>query len=532
MKIYNSGIKLIAVFATLLALFASGCTTVADYSLGEELAPSHQQMVMRHRSYKGGMLKETDVADTPCKVFESRLFQTDSVLSSSLDKFYLGLQKDERFGTRKLAFVSQYLFDTPVHDSVGFGYRPVYDSAVFLLSVDTFVGDTLKPTKYNVYALEQDIFHGYEDSIYYVNYDPWECGQLSKSAKPIFTFMFPDHTKGVYTTSSHVRMQETEATKDFLDLIFCRKKLDSNGLANYQVENYQSDSAFVSNFKGIYVEPAYDTPEDGKGAAFVLQPAETGFQLFGRTRNAGHDVDLLTDTISIGYVCYDAQAIDNYGNNRVQSAKFDFAGSELGAFSISENENNRPEVELGYVAGCGSVMTELNFTDEFLYSLATVCDEGEYRSVAVNQASLKFYIEDADYDYNKLDPIAMADKMDTSISKLGLYYNYKTLNPVLDYVYSQEESGSLPYNGYMNRSLACYEMNISSYIQELMNAVLKLEKDADGKPDLSKLKVPRMIYLAPGAYDRFTLNQSVIQGGDAEQNKASISIDITYTLVK
>ena len=532
MKIYNSGIKLIAIFATLLAIFASGCTTVADYSLGEELAPGHQQMVMRHRSYKGGMLKESNVADTPCKVFETRLFKTDSIVSENLERFYLGLQSDERFGTRKLAFVSQYLFDTAVHDSVGFGYRPVFDSAVFLFAVDTFVGDTLKPTKYNVYALEQNIFHNHEDSVFYITYDPWKSGHLSKNAEPIFTFMFPDHTKGVYTTSSYVRMQETAATKAFIDKAFCREKLDANGLANHNVVNYQSDSAFVTNFKGIYVEPAYDAPQDGKGAAFKLQPSKTGFQLFGRTRNAGHDVDLLTDTISIGYYCYDAQAVDNYGNNSAQAAKFNFEGSELATLSIDEKEQNRSEVKLGYVAGCGNVFTELTFTDEFLYSLESVCDEGDYRSVAVNQAALKFYIEDADYDYNKLDLIAMADKMDASISRLGLYYDYKTLNPVIDYVYTQESSGSLYYNGYMNRSLACYDMNISSYIQELINDILTVEKDASGKPNLAKLSVPRTIYLAPGAYDRFTLNNSVVQGGDAEQNKASISIDITYTLVK
>ena len=532
MKIFNSGVRYIAVFAVVLVAVLSGCTTVADYSMGEEFAPGHQQMVMRYRSYKGGMLKETDKADTPCKVFESRLFKTDSVSSGGLNNFYLGVQSDKRFGTRKLAFSSQYLFDTPVHDSVGFGYRPVYDSAVFLLTVDTFVGDTLKPVKFNVYALEEDIFHGHEDSIYYVNYDPRTSGHISKSAEPVFTFHFPDHTKGIYTTSTAVRMQETAKTKAFIDQLFCRTKLDSNGLANHNVENYQSDSAFVTNFKGIYVEPAYDKPEDGDGIAFVLEPSSTGFQLYGRTRNAGHDVDLLTDTISIGYICYDAQAVDEYGNNRAQSAQFDYEGSELASVAMFETEDNRPEVDMGFVSGCGGVMTELKFTDEFLYSLATVCEDGAYRSIAVNQASLKFYIEGADYDYNKLDPLAMEEKLNTSISRLGLYYNYKTMNPVIDYLYTQESNGSLYYNGYMNRSLACYNMNISSYMQELMNDVISLEREADGTLDFEKLTVPRTIYLAPEAYDRFTLNNTVIQGGDAEQNKACISIDITYTLIK
>jgi hypothetical protein len=69
-------------------------------------------------------------------------------------------------------------------------------------------------------------------------------------------------------------------------------------------------------------------------------------------------------------------------------------------------------------------------------------------------------------------------------------------------------------------------------MQELINEILKLKREADGSLDFSKLNVPRTLYLAPGANDRFTLNHSIIQGGDAEQNKASISIDITYTLIK
>ena len=76
-------------FAAALATFA-GCTTTADYTMGEELAPGNQQMVVRHRLYSGGMLKETDREDTPCKVFESRLYKTDSVAAAKLGTLYLG----------------------------------------------------------------------------------------------------------------------------------------------------------------------------------------------------------------------------------------------------------------------------------------------------------------------------------------------------------------------------------------------------------------------------------------------------------
>lgn len=95
-----------AAAAAVVAAMATlgGCTTTADYTLGEELAPGNQQMKMRHRIYSGGVLAEADQEDTPCKIFETRLYRTDSLLSSSLGTLYLGLQNDKRFGMRRLAF--------------------------------------------------------------------------------------------------------------------------------------------------------------------------------------------------------------------------------------------------------------------------------------------------------------------------------------------------------------------------------------------------------------------------------------------
>ena len=135
--IASGAIVLMAMFATL-----TSCTTQADYSLGEELVPGNQQMIVRHRIYRNGIMSEANQEDKACKLFETRLFMTDSVMSHNLDDYYLGVQNDERFGVRRFGFSSQYLFMSGVDDSTGFGYRPIYDSMVFRFKVDTFSGDT------------------------------------------------------------------------------------------------------------------------------------------------------------------------------------------------------------------------------------------------------------------------------------------------------------------------------------------------------------------------------------------------------
>lgn len=513
-------------FATLTA-----CTTTADYTLGEELTPGHQQMQMRHRLYKGGILKEADRPNTPCQIFQTRLFRTDSLESTSMDKLYLGVQHDERFGTRKLSFASQLLFMIPIDDSVGFGFRPVYDSTVFRISVDTFAGDTTKPVLYHIYELTEALTtEQAEDTTFYISFDPRAEGMLKEDAKPIFTFEFPCQEKGIYTTSTHIRMQETEATPEFLKRLLCLE-LDENGNATGNLEAYESDSAFLHNFHGLYVEAVSEV--EGEGAIYSLTPSLSGIQVYGRSRNTGADAAIMADTINTTYFFYDSYST-GYGNVSAQRVEYDLSSTELGEKDYDESLAERAEVEMGYVDGCGGVVTELTLTDEFLYSLREInSGDEEYSSAAVNQASLRLYLEGADYDYTVMDPLVMAEKMEDAIPRLGMYSNYKSLTPIADYFYTEEANGTtLAYDGKLNRSRAFYEMNISSYLQYLINELLDMEPKADGTLDFDSMTMPRTIYLAPDAYDLFTFKRTVLQGADQTINPASIELELTYTLVK
>jgi hypothetical protein len=195
---------------------------------------------------------------------------------------------------------------------------------------------------------------------------------------------------------------------------------------------------------------------------------------------------------------------------------------------------SREEVQLGYIDGCGGVVTELTFTDEFLYSLRNINSQSdEYAAAAINQATLRIYLEGSDYDYMSLDPLAMADKMNASIPRVGMYSNYKSQTPIADYLYVEEANGTtLAYNGKLNRSKALYEMNISSYIQNLLNELLDMEPNADGTLDFDSMTMPRMVYIAPDAYDLFTFKRTKVQGADIKVNPACIELELTYTLVK
>lgn len=534
MKSYNkikSMCATAAVVVIAMIMTFTGCTTTADYTLGEEFAPSNQQMVMRTRSYKAGMMREASQEETPCRIFETRLFRTDSVKSNDVKQLFLGVQRDERFGVRRMGFASQFLHMVLPDDSVGFGYRPIFDSMIMQLVVDTFAGDTTKPVKYNVYWLAEDLVaESAEDTVFYTSYDPRKSGHIKADAEPIFTFTFPEPDKNIYTDHVFIRMKETGATDEFINRLLCMDKLDENGLANNNVKVYKSDSLFLKTFKGVWIEPAEDNPEDA--AVYALSIADSGMRFFGRVRNAGADADIVADTLDISYVFRNSYSGD-WGNVWAQSVKHDYSTTQLANLPMDETLDERAEVQIAYVDGCGGVVTELYFTDEFLLSLRDInSDDDEYVTAAINQAQLKFYLEESDYDYTKLDPLALADAMNMAIPRLGLYTDYKNLTPVLDYMYENESSVPLAYNGRLNRSRAMYEMNISAYIQELMNALLALEEDANGNVDFSELIAPRTMYIAPEANDQFTLSRTILQGSNHELNNASIELELTYTLVK
>ena len=62
-KRMKSLLATMAVVAVMVVMTLASCTTTADYTLGQELAPTNQQMTMRNRSYRGGVIREANRDD-------------------------------------------------------------------------------------------------------------------------------------------------------------------------------------------------------------------------------------------------------------------------------------------------------------------------------------------------------------------------------------------------------------------------------------------------------------------------------------
>ena len=221
------------------------------------------------------------------------------------------------------------------------------------------------------------------------------------------------------------------------------------------------------------------------------------------------------------------------GGVSINSVKHDFSSSKVDTEEL---------LTTCYVDGMGGVVTEVEFTDAFIQDLADiVTSAGKNAVVSVNQAMMSVYLEGSDYDYNILEPGTITPILNASMSRLGCYTSYNRLIAITDYMYTVETSNTkLNYDGYLNRSLACYKMDISIYLQSLINAASDYV-DESGKVDFEKFASDddymslRRFYLAPEAYSLYGFKRQAIYGMDGEVNGqkgvAPIKLELTYTIV-
>ena len=135
----------VAALAAAIGLTLGGCTKVDD-TLGGNLIPDNQQM-------RAGYVQLPRADElNPKKYVETRLFQTDSIVSSNITYGYMGSMLNDTLGHRSAGFLSQMVNYYKV-DSGYFGYMPIFDSAQILLKVTSFGRDSVTEQSFAVYEV-------------------------------------------------------------------------------------------------------------------------------------------------------------------------------------------------------------------------------------------------------------------------------------------------------------------------------------------------------------------------------------------
>ena len=567
--------NIIVALSALSAIAASaltGCKREGDPTLGFEFLPGSERLEMRHMSLRAGNIRRYDpvqdeyVESAGHNFFTTTHFRTDSLVSSNLQTGYMGIQRDPEgiFGLREAGFASEFLATTNslgqyVDPKNGFGYLPIFDSMRIMLSVNSCDGDTLRPIRYEVFEVTKSIkqsmsdAHEKGDTIAYINHD---MSDLYDASRPLFTFTFPDPENGIYTSQKAVTMTPADmngATWDFVKRLMLVGDLNDgwDGYAN-DTDIYFDDNKWIESFNGLYIKPADELEEGAEGGMYATDLSASGLHLYARNRNP-EEPRLIKDTLNIDYLFYDTRVV-TAGNQSINYVKHDYSGSLLEALNdiddtkrqdgddllVWRENNRRNHVESAsvYVEGMGGAVTELHFTDDFLRELRNISAGEGFSLASVNQALMYIYLEGSDYDWANVTP-ELTPLLDSSLPRLGLYTSLETLSSVPDYNYYYEATygTSLNYDGYLKRSLGCYVLDISSYIQRLKNYVDALNPEADDNfgyefKNADDNSISRTLYIAPEAYSLYSLQRSKLQGMEDALNNASIRLELTYTMIK
>ena len=541
----------VAALAATIGLILQGCTKVDD-TLGGNLIPDNQQM-------KAGFvtLPRADEIN-PKKYVETRLFQTDSIVSSNITYGYFGSMLNDTLGRRSMGFLSQ-MVNYYLVDSGYFGYKPIFDSAQIMLKVTSFGRDSLTEQSFAVYEVLSNKYltdkpiapnKSERDSTFYLNFDPATEGVYNPD-EPLFTFSLGGEGKYPSTTTA-VTLKPTEAGKKYISRLMLQ---EGKYAGDYSIYSADSLKYWVEEFRGLYIapDPAKPLTKYGKGTIFATDLTYSGLSVYGRNR-VKDDPSLIKDTIGMVYYFYEDGA--EFGNVSVNNVKRDYTEATIADKIVIEQAKETATTRLEnprlYVEGMGGVVTEMNFTPEFFAELEAEITKGnkdgkDFKTLAFSQVRMSVYFEDSDYEWEKIadgtagNIVRLTDQMNAYPSRLGMYTNYKKLTPISDYayVYEQNYSTELAYYGKINRSRGCYVMDITGYMQQLWNSYMQAKADAGGVVEnIDWSKVTNLsIYIGPEAYSLYTTTFGVLQGMSTEagatvSNNAPIRFTMAYNLIK
>ncbi|MBR1962987.1 MAG: DUF4270 family protein [Alistipes sp.] len=556
-------ISLLSVVAA--TIIFGGCSMTADSTLGSNMMPEDQIMVMRHLKFQGNNIirlntetGKNEVIDASLEgknFLETRLYRTDSLLSSNTGNGYMGVRRSSVLGQRTAGFASTIIYMNAIDEESGFGYKPIFDTMKLILSIKDYGGDTLVPIRYQVFELTKPLAENVlkydekrdKDSIAYINCD---LSGVYDESKPIFEFTFPKEELNEGPSTMVVSMENTPYSWDYarrLMLIpdnYAESGSDWDGYGRTDVEAYTDDKKWSEKFYGLYIKPdPKSVPTNLEGAMYSLDLTASGIMLQGRSRNP-KDPTMIKDTVGMYYYFCDDESKYNASVVKVEhdySQGMYGSPSELNAvvMDASKSREERTTVSTCYVEGLGGPSTEIYLTDDFLSELVALetTESGEYSRLGINQCLFTIYVAGADYDWNVTQSRAeeLTPLLDKSLTRLGSYLNYNTLSPVIDYdyVYENNYNTEVIYNGYLDRSRGCYTLNLTAHIQKLFNSI----RQEDGTYDVTKAEdALRTIYIGTEATAPYVFTESVLQGMPTDERGASVAapiqIDLTYTLVK
>lgn len=464
--------------SALVLLCCASCTEVND-SLGTNIVPSGQQFEVKFATLREGI--------------EHYLTYTDSISTGGLDYAYFGKMTDKNYGSKvKSSALVQFAYAMRT-DTIEYEDRESkFDSISIVLGMKTVGGDTLKEQTFDIYRVSKLLER---DSTYY------NGTKISEyiDSEPMFSCTYKGKPNGATEFDTlRLRVKNQTLADQFIDELW--------GDTTY----YSNDTLFLKErFNGLCITPSGESPDDAAIYGMNLQwDSSEGpmsyLILYGHDYPAGDDPSLVEDEIMRAFSITNDTSYSY--QKAVTAVEYDYSAMAGGAsinYDVPRGEPLENPVERGYVQGFMGVTTTLEFGDDFVNSLRALRPEGG--SIFINKATL--YVDLAGDDYTLYD---------IAPERLGSYASYAKLSAVPDYAYLYEENydTEIIYGGYLNRTFGYYSMDLSLYLQALL----------DDEND----EVIRRVTLGMGVYD---LLSDAIVALDMNNENQPLRFEITYTII-
>lgn len=463
-----------------LILFCSACTEVDD-QLGINIVPPGEQMEVKFATLQEGI--------------SNYLSYTDSIRCNGFDYAYFGKLRSEGLGNTTAAALVQFGGGSR-SDTIAYADRTkVADSMLIICDLKVLGGDTLKEQTFNVYPLKTRLRR---DSTYYNSFDymgavkNWN-GEGGK-VEPMFTFKYSGkpNSADYYDT---LRLTKGVGAEAFMQ-----------ALLNTDKELCQNDTLFINTFNGLCIVPAETSDKDAAIYGLNLQydttyGPESFLVLYGHDYLTADADKSVVDNIVRAYPITNNTTYSKQTAMTAFEQEYDAAldiESKLNVDTQSDEPLKNPATET-WVQGVMGITTTLEFEQAFIDALKALKPEG--KNIFINQA--RVYVELADKDYLLYD---------YAPTRIGSYLKYSAIDPVADYNYYYEANydTALNYGGEFNRTHGYYTMDLSIYMQQLLQGT-------EGVAPRVTLGMTAYEYMDPGVVKL--------------SGTGSVKVEIAYTLL-
>ncbi len=411
-----------------------------------------------------GMLPESDRMLLTQEVIKSiRCYQgaADSVVTDDWTYPLVGAMVQPMDGLVECSMVAQFspgFFDNI--DSM-WGDAPVIDSVKLVMNIAKVYGDSSTVMSVSIYDMIENL--------------PYSKDSVRLSSYPA------ERKLGKLIHSFDITPKSTDIT-EYLPTSYAERFLDTTGRV------FLDDTLFHKKFFPLYFRTNSVTND---GALMGIYPGRSYMYIYYHNHNKP-----TPDTASL--TMYFDNASDGYNEAfTVIRRNYDYADPLSG---VNPDVIDGDDEQRGFfVTSLAGLTGKVVIDKAAIEDIKSRAEAMGYTRVSVNNASIIFPLKRLSIP-----------SFDFACSDLGLYYDYNKQNPVPDY--ENAMSGSSSFGGALNRALEEYRMDVTSYVQRLL----------DGNVDRYAIEV------TPA--DGVVSSPSGVQlvGGGAD----GVTLSITYTMIK